>query len=163
MQYFSAFSFLKTYCVWHLLFPDFKVEFSFFCFLPSEGWFSGLCKLHVGYELCLLSGGRRWVFFFPLMGRAVKDGNPVCWWLGLYFFLLFVVWIRHPAQVAAGSCVMPGLVYKWLPLWEFSLTDTPWVRSSPGVSGLAVSALTPKAPVLISGWRTEICYGIKWD
>ena len=40
-------------------------------------------------------------------------------------FVLFVVWMRRPAQGATGICVMPGLVYKWLPLWEISLLNTP--------------------------------------
>ena len=37
----------------------------------------------------------------------------------------FVVWMMHPAQSATGSWVMPGLVYKWLPFWDFSLFNTP--------------------------------------
>ena len=36
----------------------------------------------------------------------------------------FVVWMRHPAQGATGGWIMPGLVFKWFPLWEFSLFDT---------------------------------------
>ena len=39
-------------------------------------------------------------------------------------FVLFVVWMRRPAQGASGAWVMPGLVFKWLPLCEFSLFDT---------------------------------------
>ena len=38
---------------------------------------------------------------------------------------LFVVWMRRPAQGATGGWVMPGLVFKWFPLCEFSLFDTP--------------------------------------
>ena len=38
-------------------------------------------------------------------------------------FVLFVVWMRRPAMHAAGSCMMPGIVYR--PLWEFSLINTP--------------------------------------
>ena len=34
--------------------------------------------------------------------------------------------MRCPAQGATGHWVMLGLVYKWLPLWEFSLFATPW-------------------------------------
>ena len=34
--------------------------------------------------------------------------------------------MRHPAQGAIGGWVMLGLVFKWFPLWEFSLFDTPW-------------------------------------
>ena len=40
-------------------------------------------------------------------------------------FVLFVVWMRCPAQGATGVWVMPGLVFKWFPLGEFSLSDTP--------------------------------------
>ena len=40
-------------------------------------------------------------------------------------FVVFVVWMRRPAQGATGSWVMLDLVDKWLPLWEFSLFDTP--------------------------------------
>ena len=32
---------------------------------------------------------------------------------------------RHPAQGATGGSVMPGLVFQWFPLCEFSLFDTP--------------------------------------
>ena len=31
----------------------------------------------------------------------------------------------HPAQGASGGWVMPGLAFKWFPLCEFSLFDTP--------------------------------------
>ena len=41
-------------------------------------------------------------------------------------FVLFVVYMRGPAQGATGGWVMPGLVFKWFPLCEFSLFDTPW-------------------------------------
>ena len=40
-------------------------------------------------------------------------------------FVLFAVWMRHPAQGATGGWVMPGLVFKWFPLWKFSLFDIP--------------------------------------
>ena len=40
-------------------------------------------------------------------------------------FVFFVVWMRHPAQVATGGWVMLGLVFKRFPLGEFSLFDTP--------------------------------------
>ena len=33
--------------------------------------------------------------------------------------------MRGPAQGATGGWVMPGLVFKWFPLCEFSLFDTP--------------------------------------
>ena len=34
--------------------------------------------------------------------------------------VLFVVYMRHPAQDATG-----GLIFKWFPVCEFSLFDTP--------------------------------------
>ena len=40
-------------------------------------------------------------------------------------FVAVVVWIRHPAQGASGGWVMPGLIFKWFPLCELSLFDTP--------------------------------------
>ena len=40
-------------------------------------------------------------------------------------FILFVVWMKCPAQGAIGGWLMPGLVFKWFPLHEFSLFDTP--------------------------------------
>ena len=55
-----------------------------------------------------------------------------------------------PAQGATGGWVMPGLVFKWAPLYEFSLFDTPQV-SSLVVEGLGISAPTLKAQGLISG------------
>ena len=39
-------------------------------------------------------------------------------------FVLFVVYTRCLAQCAAGGWVMLGLVFKQLPLFEFSLFDT---------------------------------------
>ena len=38
--------------------------------------------------------------------------------------IFFVIWMRRPAQGATGGWVMPRLVFKWFPLWEFSLFDT---------------------------------------
>ena len=52
------------------------------------------------------------LFVFPLMGKAESGGNPVHE-------------MRHPAQGATGGWVMPGLVFKWFPLWKFSLFDIP--------------------------------------
>ena len=47
--------------------------------------------------------------------------------------------MRHPAQVATVGWVMLGLVFKWFPLCEFSLFDTPvdggaWWAAVHGVS-----------------------------
>ena len=40
------------------------------------------------------------------------------------FSVLFVVYMRRPAQGATGGWVMLGLLFKWFPLCEFSLFDT---------------------------------------
>ena len=45
-------------------------------------------------------------------------------------FVLFVVYMRHPAQGVIGGWVMPGLVFQWFPLCEFLIL--------PGVSSLIV-------------------------
>ena len=39
--------------------------------------------------------------------------------------VLFVVYIKCPAQGVTGVWLMLGLVFKWFPLCEFSLFDTP--------------------------------------
>ena len=43
----------------------------------------------------------------------------------VYVFILLVVWMKCPAQVIISGYVMLGLVFKWFPLCEFSLCDTP--------------------------------------
>ena len=59
------------------------------------------------------------------MGKAEWGGNPVCWLLGLYF--CFVCCLdKVSCTSATGGCVIPGLVFKWFPLCEFSLFDTPY-------------------------------------
>ena len=64
--------FILTYCVWGVFFPGFKVEFFFpLGFCPPK------VSPVVSVSICL--------FVFPLMGKAEWGGNPVCWWLGLYF------------------------------------------------------------------------------
>ena len=57
--------------------------------------------------------------------------------------------MRCPAQGATGGWMMLGLVFKWFPLCEFSLFDTPRV-SSLLVWGLGVSVPTANAQGLIS-------------
>ena len=44
-------------------------------------------------------------------------------WVGI--FVLFVVWMRCPAQGATCGWMMLGLLFKWFPLCEFLLFDTP--------------------------------------
>ena len=77
------FFFLLTNCFWVLLFQGFKFEFfSYFGFCPSKGWSSDLCKLHIAWDLCWVID---YLLVFPLMGKTEWVGNPVCWWLDLYF------------------------------------------------------------------------------
>ena len=40
-------------------------------------------------------------------------------------FVLFVIHMKRPAQGDTGGWVMPGLVFEWIPLCEFSVFDTP--------------------------------------
>ena len=40
-------------------------------------------------------------------------------------FVLFVVWMQHPAQGDTGGWVMQFLASKWFHLCEFSLFGTP--------------------------------------
>ena len=40
-------------------------------------------------------------------------------------FVLFVVYMKHSVKSTTGGWEMPGLVFNWLPLCEFSLFDTP--------------------------------------
>ena len=87
---------------------------------------------------------------FPLMGKAEWGGNPVCWWLGLYFCfgLLFRWGVLHRVLLVVGWCwvlyssdfLYVSSHYLILPR-DSSLVD--W--------GLGVSAPTPKAQSLILG------------
>ena len=49
----------------------------------------------------------------------LSAGDWVC------IFFLFAVWMEHSAEGTTGDWVMLGLVFKWFPLGEFSLFDTP--------------------------------------
>ena len=71
--------------------------------------------------------------------------------LMIWLVVLFVVYMRHPAQGATGDWVMLGLVFKWCPFCEFSLYLILLRVSYLVVQGLGVSAPTPKAQGLISG------------
>ena len=64
-------------------------------------------------------------------------------------FVLFVVYMRHPAQGVTGGWGMPGLAFKWFLSCEFSLLILPRVIPL-AVYGLGVSAPIPKAQGLIS-------------
>ena len=71
----------------------------------AEGWSSGLCKLCIGWDLFWI-----FVFVFPLMDKAEWGGDPVSWWLHLYF--CFVCCLDEASWTGcywwlgdAGSCI----------------------------------------------------------
>ena len=72
--------------------------------------------------------------------------------------------MRCPAQDATGGWVMPGLIFKWFPLCEFSLFDTPWGEFS-GVLGSWSQCSHSKGSGLdlLSGMKIPQvpCFGIK--
>ena len=62
------------------------------------------------------------LFVFPLMGRAEWGGNPVCWWLGLYF--CFVCCLDEVSCTGcywwlgdAGSCIQVVYLVCVLTIW----------------------------------------------
>ena len=69
---------------------------------------------------------------------------------GFVFLAFLVAQMRHPAQGATGGWVMQGLVFKWFPLCEFSLFDTPQGQFSSSL-GSGVNTPTTKTHGLISG------------
>ena len=79
-------------------------------------------------------------------------------------FVLFVVWMRHPAQGAIGGWVMLSLLFKWFHLCEFSLSDAPSGYFS-GSLGSWSQCFYSKGSGhdLWSGMKISqvVCYGIK--
>ena len=72
--------------------------------------------------------------------------------------------MRYPAQDATGGWVMPGLVYKWFPLGEFSLSDTPWGYFSGNLWSWSQFSHSKSSGLdLWSGTKIPqvVCYGIK--
>ena len=94
------------------------------------------------------------LFVFPLMGKAEWGGNPVCWWLGLYF--CFVCCLDEVSCTGcywwlgdARSCIQVVSFVWVLTIW-YSLGLVLWL------SGVLESVLPlPMAHGLISGqkWR----------
>ena len=114
-----------TYCVWSLLFPAFKVEFFLlFGFCPPKVG-PVVCVCFIWGEICA-----EYLFAFPPMGKTEGGGDPVCWWLGLYF--CFVCCLD---EKSCTGCYWwlgdAGLVFMWFPFYEFYLI-------LPRVSSLAV-------------------------
>ena len=68
-------------------------------------------------------------------------------WIGVS--VLRVIWVSCPVLGAASSWVVPGVGYRWRPLQEFSLIDTPGVRSSLTVycPGLSAPTQRPRSDV----------------
>ena len=64
------------------------------------------------------------LFVFPLMGKAEWGGNPVCWWLGLYFYFVCCLdeasctgcywWLGY-----AESCIQVVSFVWVLTIWHF--------------------------------------------
>ena len=85
----------------------------------TEGCSSGLCKLCIGWDFSL--------FVFPLMGKAEWGGNPVCWWLGLYF--CFVCCLGEAS--CTGCCQWLGDAGSYIQVVSFLWVLTIWY--SPGL------------------------------
>ena len=120
---------------------------SSFQFLPSQGWSSGLCKLPMGWDLCWVFCLFVFLFVFPLMGKAVWGGNPVCWWLGFYF--CFVCCLEGTQGTTGGSVMCWSCVqvvsFVWvLTIW-YSLGLVLWwstvLESVPPILRLRVWSL----------------------
>ena len=67
---------------------------------------------------------------FPLMGKAEWGGNPVCWWLGLYF--CFIYYLDEASCIGcywwlgdAGSCIQVVSFLWVLTIW-YSLGLVLW-------------------------------------
>ena len=108
-------------------FPGFKVEFYF----PF-----GFCPPKVGPVVCI-AWDLCWVFFVCLLvclifltSKAEWDGNPVCWWLCLYFYFVYCLdelsctgcywWLDDPGcciQVVSFVWVLTILYSLGLVLW----------------------------------------------
>ena len=105
------------------------------------------------------------------MGKAEWGGNPVCWWLGLYFYCCCCLdevsctgcywWLGD-----AGSGIQVLLVVGWCWVWYssgFICVSSHYLIlprvSSLVVQGLGVSVSTPKAQSLISGQEQRF---LKW-
>ena len=66
------------------------------------------------------------LFVFPLMVKAEWGGNPVCWWYGLYFCLLFRWGVLHRVLlVVVWSCVQVVSFVWVLTIW-YSLGLVLW-------------------------------------
>ena len=91
------------------------------------------------------------LFVFPQMGKAEWGGDPVGWWLGLYFFCLLFRWgILHRELLVVGWC--------WVLYSSGSLSVSSHYLILPRASslvvwGLGVSAPTLKTQGLISGHK----------
>ena len=60
------------------------------------------------------------IFFWVLVLKVLVGLHRT-----VQLLLLQRYWLGHPAQGATSGWVMPRLIFKWFPLWEFSLFDAP--------------------------------------
>ena len=74
------------------------------------------CALLGGGKLPSPSGRHQYEVVIPC-----AEGRGLC--------VCLVVWVRHPALGSASSWVILCLVYRWKPLWEFSLINNSGVVS----------------------------------
>ena len=81
-------------------------------------------------------------------------------------FVLLAVQMRFPAQGTTGGWVMLGLVFKWFPLCDFPLFDTPQGQFSASLGSL-IQCSHYKGSGLDLCSRTKIpqavCYDIKFS
>ena len=88
------------------------LNFHFQIFHRLQGWILSsfwLLLSKVGPVVCVSTYKIRFVlsfclFVFPLMGKAEWGGNPVCWWLGLYFCFVYCLDVLHRVLLVAGWC-----------------------------------------------------------
>ena len=72
--------------------------------------------------------------------------------------------MRRPAQGATGGWMMLGLVFKWFPMCEFSLLDTPYSYFSGSLESWNQCSHSKGSGFdLWSGTKIPqvVCYGIK--
>ena len=126
------------------------------------------------------------LFVFPLMGKAEWGGNPVCWWLGLYFCFVWTslvvqtvkhlstvretwVWsLGQEAPLEKEMAIHPSTI-----AWKIPLTEEPRRLQSMGLQRVghdwATSLSFPffllfrwgvlHRVLLVVGWCWVLCSG----
>ena len=171
-------SFVLNWWIWYLTSFVIQVNLLYFTFV-------GLFRFHLWVYMCIfhyfnhylpdfvtaiclrfiLVSHFGYLFVFPLMGKVEWGGNPVCYWLGLYF--CFVCCLDEVSCTGCywwlgngGSCIQVvsfvWVLTIWYPLGLVLCSLASWSqRSHSKGSGLD----------LWSGMKIPqvVCYGIKWD